>query len=167
MQGMLLSTVVASFPALHMGHGGALHNGWRKCCLAPCSPGSVFPNRLYVFGTRAILSVLHISVCLVAEPRERSGAVPRFGDDSNPSYVWFVFLGWGWIHSSTCLGGWSGLEPESYHHLCHPWVRLPPQLHQHHFINTWTNISSITEQPFHQHFNKHFFNNWTTISAMI
>jgi hypothetical protein len=51
------------------------------------------------------------TVCLVGEPWERSGAVPRFGDDSNPSYVWFVFLGWGWIHSSTCLDGWSGLEP--------------------------------------------------------
>jgi hypothetical protein len=32
------------------------------------------------------------TVCLVGEPREQSGADPHFGDGSNPSRVWFVWL---------------------------------------------------------------------------
>jgi hypothetical protein len=30
----------------------------------------------------------------VGEPRERSGADPRFGDGSDPSHVWLEMLGW-------------------------------------------------------------------------
>jgi hypothetical protein len=33
-------------------------------------------------------------MCLVGEPLERSGAVTRSGDDSNPSHVWLQRLDW-------------------------------------------------------------------------
>jgi hypothetical protein len=35
-----------------------------------------------------------LTVCLVGEPLERSGAVPRSGDGSNPSHGWLQRLGW-------------------------------------------------------------------------
>jgi hypothetical protein len=35
-----------------------------------------------------------LAMCLVGEPRERSGADPRFGDGSDPSHVWLQMLGW-------------------------------------------------------------------------
>jgi hypothetical protein len=73
------------------------HQGWS---LSVCGGDSSSVKKLVVevcsrcpvpFRSRCV------TVCLVGEPRERSGAVPCFGDDSNPSYVWFVFLGWGLI----------------------------------------------------------------------
>jgi hypothetical protein len=44
-------------------------------------------------------------VCLVGEPLERSGAVPRSGDGFNPSHVWLQRLGWSGSDPFFCLVG--------------------------------------------------------------
>jgi hypothetical protein len=46
-----------------------------------------------------------LTVCLVGEPRERSGADPRFGDGSDPSHVWLQMLGWTGSNLFFCLVG--------------------------------------------------------------
>jgi hypothetical protein len=55
-------------------------------------------------GRESYTSV-RLPVCLVGERVERSGADPCFGNGSNPSQVWLMFLGWGRFHSNFCLDG--------------------------------------------------------------
>jgi hypothetical protein len=47
----------------------------------------------------------NITVCLVGEPRERSGADPRFEDGSDPSHVWLQMLGLSGSDLFSCLVG--------------------------------------------------------------
>jgi hypothetical protein len=80
-----------------------------------------------------------IAVCLVVGSMGWSGSNPRFGDGSNPWFVWLwewvwsVFclvrgLRWGWIHPIFCLVGWIQTE-HAYGHLCTKIVRLPSSIY--------------------------------------
>ena len=80
-----------------------------------------------------------LTVCLVLGSLGWSHFNPRFGDGSNPCFVWLrEWIGtvlclvggmsWGGIHPIFCLDGWIRTEP-GYGHLCTEMVRLPSSMY--------------------------------------
>jgi hypothetical protein len=63
-----------------------------QICFLSLDPTHILP----LMFLSLLLPILHgaVTLCLVGERRERSGADPCFGDGSDPSQVWLEMLGW-------------------------------------------------------------------------
>jgi hypothetical protein len=82
-----------------VGHDGRVLAPWGTTAASPlCKEATAA-------ATAPPPSLSSLTVCLVGERVERSGADPRFGDGSNPSHVWFEMLGWSGSDPFFCLVG--------------------------------------------------------------